>query len=80
MVVVSKYCPLLITDTINKSANPIGSMLLNAFDVGDSPLSVTVIDGPRSTVVSASICCRFKPAAFTRALTIASLAPLRISF
>ncbi len=63
IVVVSRYCPLLITEIIRRSAKPIGSTPLNAFDVGDSPVSVTVIAGPRSTVVSASIRWRSRPAA-----------------
>ena len=74
IVVVRRYCPLLMTEIISRMVNPIGNSPAKSARVADSPVAVTVTDGGRATLVSASMRCRSSPAARTRASTMASAA------
>ena len=56
MVVVRRYCPLLITEIINSMVNPIGSRPAKPGLVADSPSAVTVTEPGRGTFINASIC------------------------
>ena len=82
IVVVNRDRPLPMTEIISSSANPIGSSCPKSGLVADSPLAVTVIFDGRETVFSASRFCASGPGPrrAPRASTMASAAPLRISF